>query len=81
MGSGQQASRTSRRVLRPPARRWSSWSVALILSRGPGRPRALARQSEVLAQGAAADEAEAVVFAEVFELDDDGHLGKVKGAR
>ena len=28
---------------------------------------------EVLAQGAAADQAEAVVFAEVFDLDDDGH--------
>ncbi len=28
---------------------------------------------DVLAQGAAADEAEAVVFAEVFDLDDDGH--------
>ena len=32
---------------------------------------------QVFAQGAAADEAEAVVFAEVFDLDDGGHLGAV----
>ncbi len=55
----------------PPTR--LPWLVSPILSRGSGRPRALAHQSEVFAQGAAADEAEAVVFAEVFDLDDDGH--------
>ena len=36
---------------------------------------------QVLAQGAAADEAEAVVFAEVFDVDDNGQGGKVKGER
>ena len=35
---------------------------------------------EVLAQGAAADEAEAVVLAEVFDLDDDGHGFGVRGS-
>ena len=65
----------------PPTR--LPWSVSPILSRGSGRPRALAHQSEVLAQGAVADEAEAVVFAEIFDLDDDGHeiRRKVKGSR
>ena len=34
---------------------------------------------QVFAQGAAADEAEAVVFAEVFDLDDGAHEGQVSG--
>ena len=71
---------TSRRAQSSPSTRLP-WSVAPILSRESGRLRALAHPSEVLAQGAAADEAEAVVLAGVFDLDDDGHLGKVKGER
>jgi hypothetical protein len=68
---------TSRRAYSSPPTRLP-WSVSPILSRGSGRLRALTHQSEVFAQGAAADKAEAVVFAEIFDLDDDGHGGRIK---